>query len=1095
MVLFLSTMAFAQSNSTDVDPFLGSYALGGRADLVLFNAHPDSGYELGYDYFDINSNDAPQLPVVVDQENRKVISTDGVSGNFLMGSVSDQARDEAVCATMSSVGDSAVQVNLDVTQFVNGAWSVSSTEIDWLKKAPSTVSQRMEVRMASGYFDGGPEKEFVVAYNLPDSSQLITIRVFKLDSTTYQPVEITSMRDDTLLASLGSQAFFDIAVGDFDGDGLDELVLVKNNAVTQLSGTTCTVSLRLHAYDFDWTSKQLVSKAVQDISLPCGLSVPGGYQAGAPCPLVQLVTTSGDFNGDGQDEGVFGFCLEFIENMQLLPFEQFPVQIEEDSYLESFALSTDLMSFKITGPLLAGTEPILLSSGRQYTTTMSLASSDLDKDGRDELVFAGMNDFIVYKLDDTLSMTRVAGFWCYSKCGYMSQRRIAIADIDGDTTFADSASSIWYPEIVTSEFTAYPTNQATDGANNYHHIKVYKVTDPVNFTMSLVSDFTENYSGAIPPTSMADGGILLGDFRGNAIRMGTPHRIAVNNVVEPAIIINAPPIHFDVLNDSCYDICKSYPISGGSAFSSELVQSASNEVEANTNVHSSWGISSKLSLGGKFLGIGVEATIKAKYGEDFKNTHGTDSTMTAKSSNQATYDDLIYATVTDYDLWEYPVYADGVKEGDIMAAIVHPQTPQWFQSNDGNFGNNIILDHEPGNLLSYPDYGIPENNPDVGRIIYKGDLCSISPTGSPNSWELTWQKVVSDSADTSNNYSFSAGVSVGGVTMKLETEGSYDRGSINTHTTTVTQSIDLTANFGVINPLYASATYSIQPYAYWSVNGPLVLDYLVDLDTTSVVKSFWEANYSQKPDLTFNCYYRNFVQKGLSGLAPDMADWTKEIVINPEIPKQGDTVTVNAEIHNYSLLATKAPVKVRFYLGSSETDGRVVQSLTGDTVFMTSSPVAARSDQVLSFSWRVPTGLSASDSILYAVIDPDNSIDELRKDNNIGWNRITVLNVTPVRETGNVVSSYQLSQNYPNPFNPATSIEYALPQRSRIQLSIYDVLGRKVKTLVDKDEAAGKYRVEFNAANLASGVYFCRIMASGSNRQNFVSVKKLLLMK
>ena len=131
--------------------------------------------------------------------------------------------------------------------------------------------------------------------------------------------------------------------------------------------------------------------------------------------------------------------------------------------------------------------------------------------------------------------------------------------------------------------------------------------------MSLVSDFTENYSGAIPPTSMADGGILLGDFRGNAIRMGTPHRIAVNNVVEPAIIINAPPIHFDVLNDSCYDICKSYPISGGSAFSSELVQSASNEVEANTNVHNSWGISSKLSLGGKFLGIGVEATIKAKY--------------------------------------------------------------------------------------------------------------------------------------------------------------------------------------------------------------------------------------------------------------------------------------------------------------------------------------------------------------------------------------------------------------------------------------------------------------------------------------------------
>jgi len=85
---------------------------------------------------------------------------------------------------------------------------------------------------------------------------------------------------------------------------------------------------------------------------------------------------------------------------------------------------------------------------------------------------------------------------------------------------------------------------------------------------------------------------------------------------------------------------------------------------------------------------------------------------------------------------------------------------------------------------------------------------------------------------------------------------------------------------------------------------------------------------------------------------------------------------------------------------------------------------------------------------------------------------------------------YSLSQNYPNPFNPTTVIQYSLPEVSNVKLRVYDMLGREVATLVNKEQTAGVYNVQFNAANLSSGVYFYRIEAG-----NFVASKKLLLLK
>jgi len=108
-----------------------------------------------------------------------------------------------------------------------------------------------------------------------------------------------------------------------------------------------------------------------------------------------------------------------------------------------------------------------------------------------------------------------------------------------------------------------------------------------------------------------------------------------------------------------------------------------------------------------------------------------------------------------------------------------------------------------------------------------------------------------------------------------------------------------------------------------------------------------------------------------------------------------------------------------------------------------------------------------------------------------GYNYIlTVDVVTAVSQNPTIPSSFQLFQNYPNPFNPTTTIEFSLPARSFVKLTIYDALGQEVETLVNEEKQAGIHRIQFNGSNLPTGVYFYRLEAG-----NFVDTRKMVLVK
>ncbi|MBU0476223.1 MAG: T9SS type A sorting domain-containing protein [Bacteroidetes bacterium] len=116
--------------------------------------------------------------------------------------------------------------------------------------------------------------------------------------------------------------------------------------------------------------------------------------------------------------------------------------------------------------------------------------------------------------------------------------------------------------------------------------------------------------------------------------------------------------------------------------------------------------------------------------------------------------------------------------------------------------------------------------------------------------------------------------------------------------------------------------------------------------------------------------------------------------------------------------------------------------------------------------------------------DPDNKIMK------------HIYEITEVDNADLNIYNFSLEQNYPNPFNPSTTIKYSIPRSTeyysvqQVQLKVYDALGREIATLVNKEQKAGNYEVQFDGGELTSGIYYYKLQSG-----NFVESRKMMLLK
>lgn len=908
---------------------------------------------------------------------------------------------------------------------------------------PLRSGVQQEIQVLAGQFLPDRGDELAVAYLANDDHIWVLVYDVVLDSGRLRPVfSGASARKEAWFDRKCAGAFgtgliapFSIAAIDLGRDGSDEISLVNSFDVCR--SPRAYINSWVFRYVFEIASDPAPSEggASAHLSEVLGrttVAQPGGPNVerqlpyfGSAARVRRVRSTAGDFNGDGLEDLAItlGYHNGATGHLRYSAVAAYLfIQTLERAQAEGEPPTPALRREALSDTSHGGTAHVQ----RQGSVELhDLASADLPpSDGIDDLIVVGQ--FLVV-LEVEPASGRDGSVLRHIAAHFMTyysdfDRRVLVGDIDISEPDNDELAA---EIVVASSYSNVPAGSGTRGRSELEIFRFFG--DELESVADRTADSFITLDASLARMQSPD--LALADVDGDGFYLGRPSVYERTNVVQPVVILNAPPVHFDrfgsgppdpntcneaTIAPDVYDVSECWT-TGSCEFWARYQQQSSQASEVEAVTHSNWTIEAevKMEASAGVPGIAqgsIEQTIAGSYGEGFSKVETVGTSVSSTTTEVAGEDDRIFATIGTYTIAEYPIYAADSDEPFLHLMTVVPSNvrDQWFSSKQSiGLGLQIPPSHEPGNILSYKSISQIQPTPSspialdaFGELVKSPGASAHHEVGTNPSndgvpqWALEYTDFSSESAENSSQWQISASREIAaqgsfkliGVGGSLKLSGSYGEKSVSTQRVSVSDTVRLETKFGSVNPAIqvdgqpaGDSTYSIRPFAYWDTSGALVVDYAVDVPLPQE-GSLWSKLYGGKPDLAFNLPWRNDHDKGICSLA-SFRERTRDIVLDPEFPEAGDPVTVGIRIKNYSVDTTSPArtAKVRIYLGHPDAK----QEIGWEWV----PAIAPREDVVVPIDWTLPEGHLASNQI-FAVLDEEGALAEIHEDNNTGWNSV-----------------------------------------------------------------------------------------------------------
>lgn len=1069
--LFSCVQLFAQKD--EYDPFEGNYELLKTCELVLCFDDTASNSVI---FMDNNEKDS----ILKSQENPVSIPKEALLKDVIAADFDGDELDEiVVCYYNTAASDTSIEL-----YYYDKNKSSGSITGKLLFSLPHTYEYG-PIRVEKGNFDDDKNHELVLAFV---KNEKIEFRIFNINDSEAE--EFIDLVSDTLKHELASSARFDIICNDFTGNNHDEIILVKSTSLLRenIGSYRITMGFKIGIYTVSGSNLTLNDS----YNLEYVNKFSGDLDHTKSAYLEGLHITKGDFENNGINEIAIGFI--YKADLQRDPGTFYyeyrsqyfwtvakPLRINPDLTIEEGEFY-NINEWHHSKRTVDGT---VNSYGKSTLGTSAVTCADLNNQGGEELIFANTKYIMIVEIDTNLSLNVLSTTDNFSVFGTNSHQPLRVASLYFDTT-----SICIKPHIITYRFESDPYNviatQTMPFPQSNAHLCIYEPVLGESGEVESIEMIQEYELTSTESLSYLENNLLeVPDFDGGFL-LGSPNKI-IKNIIQPTIIINAPPTHFDIINGETYDVNYLTSSEVNPEFYTRFITTISSENVVSTDLNRSWGVSAAASAGGSIGLYKVKATVKASYGQDFAESNTTTNSISVTQESTASTDDKILGLKSEYHIYEYPVYVEGEKLGNMLSSIPVYEAPVWKESKNSELVD-FVYSHEPQNIMSYPYYDDLSSNPNIlseFNTFIQNTGFSIS-NSSDESWTLEYATISSEIIEKQASFGLSVGVKASGTGWSAAVTGNYNQSNLSSHSTTIGEGFMINVNFDKLDDSFGETGYTLYPYLYWSKCGALVLDFKVDINPYN---SWWSEKYGQYPDPAFILPWRLDPEKNHTLTNESKRMLTRDIRVYPTNPQTGDTITITAMVRNFSL-ADNLETQIKFYHGDPRNGGKLITDINEES-HKTIANIASRKIQTISFQWICPEDLYEMPWI-FAVIDPDNLVEEIHENNNIGFAALSneLPQYIPVTTEKQEIKNTIKTNIFPVPASSEITITFSLVERTHVIIDFYNELGQKVETCFKGNLQEGHHSIQTETGKLPDGIYFCKTIAG-----NTESIKKFLIRK